>query len=561
MMNKTFQFLRTTLSKLNVFYQILFIIVMMIIFMTVQTINSNNAMKMIQQNTNKMYTNSAVIGEDNNTEIELEIEKIRINYLAVLANEASVASANQVNLNVLFNRIKSIKNIDESTNEKLDIAFAKIRETMSRPFTSANFATLNRDINNLQGLIRFLRNMASSNNYNIYLDSKTLSSNLQKSNLILVIVGAAITTLIGLLIAGFISVPLRRMVKRVKLLETGDLSDKVTITIGSLEVTEAIKGLNKAIMGLRGLITNISEQSFTLDRASAELSSISTDNGVLATEVAKSADELALASSEQVRQLTEAIESIQSLSDMVIQVTKDSKKIGDASSQVAQSAELGQKVTHDVAVEINALYDSTKEAADVINMLISSSEEISGITSIIEGIAEQTGLLALNASIEAARAGDHGRGFAVVAKEVAKLADRSKKSTRSISEIIIEIKARTDQAVEVMQQGISRAEAGKNLAEKAATTFQEINKTLMSTITDIDLVVKSTSQMALNNEKATEAVSAISAISEQNLASTEEVSAITQEQSASMKQVTVLADNLRQIASSLKQAVEMFELE
>ena len=190
----------------------------------------------------------------------------------------------------------------------------------------------------------------------------------------------------------------------------------------------------------------------------------------------------------------------------------------------------------------------------------SSSEEIEGITSIIEGIAEQTSLLALNASIEAARAGEEGKGFAVVAREVAKLAERSKQSARSISELVAEMKAHTDQTVQVMQQGITRAETSKTLAEKAVIAFEKINQTLMNTITEINLIVKSAEQMAALNEKSTDAISAISAISEQNLASTEEVSAITEEQSASMKHVTTLADNLRKIAGNLKQAVEMFKL-
>src|SRR5690606_16323802 len=116
--------------------------------------------------------------------------------------------------------------------------------------------------------------------------------------------------------------------------------------------------------------------------------------------------------------------------------------------------------------------------------------------------------------------------------------EQSKQSTRLISELIMQMKVRSDQAVEAMQHGIMRAEAGKNLAEKATITFQEIFKAIIDTITQIDLIVKSTNQMAANNEKATDAVSAIAAISEQNLASTQEVSAVAEEQSASVEQVT-----------------------
>jgi methyl-accepting chemotaxis protein len=125
----------------------------------------------------------------------------------------------------------------------------------------------------------------------------------------------------------------------------------------------------------------------------------------------------------------------------------------------------------------------------------------------------------------------------------------------------MEMKVRSDQAAEAMQHGIIRAEAGKNLAEKATITFQKIFKAILNTIDQIDLIVKSTQQMAANNEKATGAVSMIAAITEQNLASTQEVSAVAEEQSASVEQVTALAENLKLIAGSLKQAVEVFKLE
>lgn len=560
MKDKSLPLFKKILSKINLFYYILMIIAMMIISMAFQSIISFRAMDTIQQNTKKLYANTTAIGEQNTSNVEIQIEKIRSCYLADLAKECTISTALKTDANVLFNKIKTIKNIDPSINEELTKKFNSIKTILSEPANSANLVTLCQDIDGLQSLVKRLRITNDNINYNLFLNSDNLATQLKKMNKTIVLASAIIATLIGLIIARFISKPIKKVVTRVKSLETGDLSINVTNTVGPNEVTKVIKGLSQAISGLRGLITNISEHSNTLDDVSAELSSVSTETQRAATEVATAAEELAAASSEQVKQINEAVDSIQKLSEMVIQVTQNSKKIGEFSGKVAQSAELGQKTANDVAIEINDLYNSTKEVAEVINTLMSTSEEISGITSIIEGIAEQTSLLALNASIEAARAGNQGKGFSVVAKETGKLAEQSKQSARLISELIVQMKVRTDHAFAVMQQGISRAEAGKNLAQEATVTFQEIYQALMNTVAQIDLIVASANQMAANNEKATEAIGAVAAISEQNFASTEQVSAVAEEQNASMEQVTILAGKLAQIAASLKRAVEMFAL-
>lgn len=426
-MKNFFASLRRTLTKISVFYQILFIIILMVGFMVWQSISSNKAMDMIQKNTKTIYDNTAAISAQDSIDIELEVERIRGQYLALLAGESYGGSASQSNLNILFNKIKARKHIDDTTNKRLDETFANIRAIMEKPVSPQNFQALSREVDNLHSSLRFIRNITASINYNLYLDSESFATKLRKSNRRLVVGGVVSISLIGLLIAFSIYIPFKNMVKRVKSLETGDLSEDTIIATGSQEAAEAISGLNEAITGLRGLVTNISSQSLTLDHASVKLSTISSETSTLATEVAK-------------------------------------------------------------------------------------------------------------------------------------LAERSKQSARSIAELIDEMKAHTDQTVQAMQEEIARTVTSKDLVEKAVITFEEINKRLMNTIAEINLIAKSTEQMAALNVKATDAITAISAISEQNLASAEEVSAVTEEQSAAMEQVRMLADNLRHIAGSLRQAVEKFIL-
>jgi methyl-accepting chemotaxis protein len=283
-------------------------------------------------------------------------------------------------------------------------------------------------------------------------------------------------------------------------------------------------------------------------------------SGKSATDVAQAMEQIAQATSEQTIQINDTVEKVDLLAQLVKKVTGDTEQISFVSEQVAESARLGQKATNDVANEFNELFNFTKEAAQVIEELHNTSEEISESTTVIQGIAEQTTLLALNAAIEAARAGEHGKGFGVVAVETGKLADQSKQAVGSIANLIAQMKNRTKHAVDVMQQGITKTDAGKKLATEATTTFEGIFQALHDNLRQIETVAKSAREMANTNEEVISAVTTIAAISEEALANTEEVSATAEEQSASAEQVSALAENLNQVADQMKLSVSVFEI-
>ncbi len=243
-----------------------------------------------------------------------------------------------------------------------------------------------------------------------------------------------------------------------------------------------------------------------------------------------------------------------------INYTLSTANIAVSSEKMADSAVVGQTVTNDIANEINGLYQSTKEVAQVIEALNRTSEEITNITTVISGIAEQTSLLALNAAIEAARAGIQGKGFSVVAKETGKLAEQSKQSALMIADLIADMSLKTKHAVEVFQKGIVRVEAGQSLAGEATVTFGNIFKDLKVVLDQINTVATSARYMAEKNEQVISAITTISAISEETMASTEEVSASAEEQSAAAQEVSSLAENLEGIANKLKESVASFNV-
>jgi methyl-accepting chemotaxis protein len=224
-----------------------------------------------------------------------------------------------------------------------------------------------------------------------------------------------------------------------------------------------------------------------------------------------------------------------------------------------------------------------------VTELGAKGEQIGAIVETIDDIAEQTNLLALNAAIEAARAGEQGKGFAVVADEVRKLAERSSRATKEIAALIGEVQAGTVAAVEAMQTGAGEVATGAELAEQAADALQEIRNAaaarnvvledMLAAVVEIRAlsadVVRATdgiaeiasetnaaaAQMGSASDTVAQSVESIAAISQENSASAEEVSAATEQMSAQAQEVVAYAATLAQMAQGLDELVARFRLE
>ncbi|NLY73948.1 MAG: HAMP domain-containing protein [Firmicutes bacterium] len=552
-------FFLSKLSKLRVFYQILLIIIIMMGFIFLEGYLGLGVISQMQQVSNRVFNNS-VDGLKTITEAREELNKYRKEYLTQLAG---VDQKKVVSTSMLFNQLLGLlpllSRVDSEQSSVIYNEVQLLKEFFETPASLQKYDEFEQKIALINIALKRIEETILNSATESMQFGNTFSAESTNTTILLLLVSLVFSILLSLIITASISNPLKAVVNAARSLATGDLSENLRAH-GCQEVTEVVKGLNEAIAGLRRLVGGINEQARLLINASKELQDASTDSGRSAAEVARAMEELARASSEQANQINQTVNIVTELGDLVRQVSTDTENIATVSEKVADSARLGQKVTGDVANEINELYLSTKEVAEVIEELNRTSGEISEITSVIGGIAEQTTLLALNASIEAARAGLQGKGFSVVAKETGKLAEQSKQAAQMIAELIVQMKTKTGHAVEIIQKGISRVEAGKNLTSEAAVTFESIFKQLRDMLNRIEQVAHSARQMAEKNENVITAITGIATISEQSMASTQEVSATAEEQSAAAQQVSSLAGNLASIADKLKESVAVFEI-
>ncbi|MHB9094136.1 MAG: methyl-accepting chemotaxis protein [Eubacteriales bacterium] len=438
-------------------------------------------------------------------------------------------------------------------------------------------------------------------------------------NIVTLSIGAILfIAVLIVMIARRITKPIRRTVDMLQDIAQGegDLTKRIQITSRD-EVGELAEWFNIFIEKLAGIISQVSKSVGEVESSSGQLAMAVEQQAKATDQVTSVVSQVAKGAQDQSRSVTMVRESIAQLSSAITQIAKGAQEqaagletstglstamvadvteavssiqnIGAATKNNANQAARGNEAVRAVAKGMVNINSGASQALANASELDRGSKKIGAIIEVINDIADQTNLLALNAAIEAARAGEHGKGFAVVADEVRKLAEMAKSSTNEIAEIIKGLSGAISSTIDAVKTSGEQVNEGTRLADEAGRLLQEIEGTALETesginsllnlavklneesqevgrgMTDVAVVAQenssSTEEMAAISEQVVKSIENISSVGEENAASAEEVASLAEEQSATIEEMASSATSLAHSASRLKELISQFKTE
>ncbi|WP_017755145.1 methyl-accepting chemotaxis protein [Calidifontibacillus oryziterrae] len=384
------------------------------------------------------------------------------------------------------------------------------------------------------------------------------------STITLLVSSIIIALLIGLLINNFI----RRSVKR-------DMSEVINYAVeianGNLKASglktdrkDEIGQLNMAMneMGheLKDIINQVSKTTINLKEQSHELSHASHDIKEATSQVVSTMEELSAGSETQLNHSNDLVTQMGTFNETISQIHQDTETFQNSSDHVLEMSRDGQTLIGESINKMTDVHGIMTKAVERVEALAKQSKDISMLIQVIKDISEQTNLLALNAAIEAARAGEHGKGFAVVADEVRKLAEQVSKSVTEITDIINGIQVNTDEVVESLHNGFDHVVDGRSLVNSTGETFENILRSISELVSGLELVSKDLGTIVSHSNNMNQFIKEIAAVSESSAAGIQQTTASMEEANSSMETVSANSKSLASLAGKLDQLVSRFKI-
>jgi methyl-accepting chemotaxis protein len=420
---------------------------------------------------------------------------------------------------LVFGRDGVIPTMDLLQGEKFAEADKLRKDTLQPAYLKASKA--------IDDLIQFQVDSAKQ----MYDSVSANSKKIRIASIASIVVGLVLSVLLGFVITRSISRGVAVLGDAASKLANGDLTARAELD-GKDELGELARAFNKMAQEFSALIAQVRTAADQVSQATATLSDTS--------------EQVARVSGSQTEQAASAASAIEELNSAVKEIAQKADGVVSAANEASSASSHGQDVVNNAVRGIQQVAQTVGESAQLIASLGQRSDQIGQIIRVIKDIADQTNLLALNAAIEAARAGEQGRGFAVVADEVRKLAERTTGATSEISTMISAIQSETESAVGAMEKGSKQAGQGVELANQAVQSLQQINDSVSNVVDMIQQIAAATRSQSEASDVITTRV--------------EHIAQMARDNGGSINQTTQASHGLQQLSLHLQQVISHFRM-
>lgn len=442
-----------------------------------------------------------------------------------------------------------------------------VEEEVIKSFDSGMRVTANQtlrgDVQNLADeLTDGFDSLASEREKAIIEDGNAIINQGRFINILGIVFSVVIVTIgvyLAIRISNALTKPILAIVSRMKAISNGQLNHAPLVSESRDEIGGLIHSVNEMNQQLNGIVKDISGASLSVAEQSEQLQTSSKELKAGSEQIASTMQELSSGAETQANSASDLAETMGELMNSIYIANQNGQAVAKASAEVLNQSQTGYSLMSESVSQMNRINDLMENTVLKVKRLDEQSGQISTLVDVIQNIADQTNLLALNAAIEAARAGEHGRGFAVVADEVRKLAEQVSRSIVDINKIVGNVRKETEEVAENLGHGYEQIVKGAKSIHHTGESFSEIKAFIEDMSTRIVTIQTDLNQIMKNSEVMNESISSIASVSEEAAAGIEQTAASAEQSSQSMEEISSNADSLSDLSGKLSRLVNRFQ--